>query len=612
MHPVKFALLSSLAGLSLAAPPSQQVKRQTDQSGWNPPSDLAQPLKEVWDHCEKTYAGGDLYSFKNYGWDQIMATKGVINYCVRWDSDEAVPASRRDVIALEVDAAYQKWFKWVYGWDNFPYTTITVKVVGWAVKDKSLLQGSTDGLDIYTDVDADGIPQCAPECGRFFHTDGDYSLCAAGEDRHYDQSIWLTPGFEGGAGGDWGQRVATELFMSGLNGGDMMRYILHEQGHSFGLDDFMDWTPSTRGDDFLMSKGWISSSINASRNSPPTFQIQKFLNTVPGSEPFAGALAAGPPTDRCVNERPASEPEKYMTIEACKASEGFKEPRLLFEHIWRKHSRFYRCGYCSHRWSISKSRTEVKQEKEEHWKYCGEKLRGARPKEFDENGIELLDHQQQRLFERIKSTKDVAAKLGALYEACRKPVPETYHATAPYPAMQPQMAYEYDARTATYYSQASMSHSGGFLEGFTRVDPGPSSPTRTCPTINNVSVNATLQASDESQVSGADRSRDVDSGYGSLGSVDPALRWPHGASAEHVTVSSPEYLVNPNDCAPIHNHDGQSYHRRYRDNDSGLYGGAGPSTRRDHSLLGLAPLNPEPQTAGEATNFWSFSDFLVE
>lgn len=79
MHPVNFALLSSLAGLSLAAPPSSQTRlssRQTNTSGWNPPADLAKPLKEVWDHCEKTYNGGDLYSFKNYGWDQIMATKG--------------------------------------------------------------------------------------------------------------------------------------------------------------------------------------------------------------------------------------------------------------------------------------------------------------------------------------------------------------------------------------------------------------------------------------------------------------------------------------------------------------------------------------------------------
>lgn len=50
--------------------------RQTSSTGWSPPSDLATPLKEVWDHTLETYNSGDAMGFKNYGWDQIMATKG--------------------------------------------------------------------------------------------------------------------------------------------------------------------------------------------------------------------------------------------------------------------------------------------------------------------------------------------------------------------------------------------------------------------------------------------------------------------------------------------------------------------------------------------------------
>lgn len=41
--------------------------------------------------------------------------------------------------------------------------------MGWAVKDTGLLQGSTGGVDVYTDTDSEGAPQCAPACGRFFH-----------------------------------------------------------------------------------------------------------------------------------------------------------------------------------------------------------------------------------------------------------------------------------------------------------------------------------------------------------------------------------------------------------------------------------------------------------
>lgn len=50
--------------------------RQTSSSGWNPPSELVTPLKEVWDHTLETYNSGDAFGFMNYGWDQIMATKG--------------------------------------------------------------------------------------------------------------------------------------------------------------------------------------------------------------------------------------------------------------------------------------------------------------------------------------------------------------------------------------------------------------------------------------------------------------------------------------------------------------------------------------------------------
>lgn len=47
------------------------------QGGWNPPSELVTPLQEVWDHCLDTYTEG-LFGFKNFGWDQLMATDGYV------------------------------------------------------------------------------------------------------------------------------------------------------------------------------------------------------------------------------------------------------------------------------------------------------------------------------------------------------------------------------------------------------------------------------------------------------------------------------------------------------------------------------------------------------
>lgn len=156
--------------------------------------------------------------------------------CVRWESDTSVTEEQRTKIASVLHEQYQRWFEWAYGFDNFPFQEVSVSVVGWAVKDESLLEGSTDGIDVYTDVDAEGIPQCAEACGRFFHQDGDYSGCAGGAERHYDHSLWLTDGMGGGAGGDWGQRIGTEYFLESLDS-ENIQILLHEIGHTYGLDD---------------------------------------------------------------------------------------------------------------------------------------------------------------------------------------------------------------------------------------------------------------------------------------------------------------------------------------------------------------------------------------
>jgi hypothetical protein len=165
-----------------------------------------------------------------------------LNICVRWDSKATVTEAERTKVAAAYNAQYQKWFKWAYGFDGFPYSKVDVNIVGWAVKDKSLLQGSTDGIDVYTDLDADGVPMCAIGCAGEAHLDGDYSGCAGGAASHYDHSLWLTDGLEGGFGYSWGQQVGREYFMNNIDS-DSIHILLHEMGHTFGLDDFYDWTP---------------------------------------------------------------------------------------------------------------------------------------------------------------------------------------------------------------------------------------------------------------------------------------------------------------------------------------------------------------------------------
>lgn len=235
-----------------AEPPAAD---QPSQQEWNPPANLSQGLDEVWQHVEDTY--GDWENFRNFGWDQLVANDGTFSYCVRWESSATVDAALRDQINASLEEQWSRWFDHMAGFMGFPYQEVPVEVVGWAAQNESTLQWSDDSVDKYIGVlDGEGAPQCAPECGRFFHQDGDYSQCPGGEARHYDQSLWLTDGFGGGAGGDWGQRMGREYYVGAL-GQENIQILLHEMGHTLGLDDFYDWTPTGVGG-FLMKAGSAS------------------------------------------------------------------------------------------------------------------------------------------------------------------------------------------------------------------------------------------------------------------------------------------------------------------------------------------------------------------
>lgn len=175
---------------------------------------------------------------KNWIIDQMMAYNGSINYCVRWNHAGSSTASARASTAKALQRSLQKWFDVLVGFDGFPLTTLKVNVVGYAVKDKSLLQGDLTGLNVYTTVDADGIPECDPRCYRGAHLDGDLSQCPGGEDNHYDISLWLDESLSGssvgGYGYNWGQELGPQYFLDNVNS-ENIHILLHEMGHGFGL-----------------------------------------------------------------------------------------------------------------------------------------------------------------------------------------------------------------------------------------------------------------------------------------------------------------------------------------------------------------------------------------
>ena len=129
------ACTGAVTGSPTPSPTPTQSSPPPTGDPWTPPARYAGPLAQVWQRQEQTYNNGNLYGFRNYGWDQLMANGGSINYCVRWDSRAHVTAAQRDQIHAALQRQYQKWMNQMLdngrGWHNWPYTTVPVRVVGW-------------------------------------------------------------------------------------------------------------------------------------------------------------------------------------------------------------------------------------------------------------------------------------------------------------------------------------------------------------------------------------------------------------------------------------------------------------------------------------------------
>src|SRR4051794_14064665 len=136
------AAATTRAPVTTTRAPGTTSRAPVTNAPWNPPSNLTSALAAVWTHEETTY--NNLYGFKNYGWDQVMAGQGTINYCVRWDSSAPVTAALRDQIQANLSRSFNKWMAAMTengaGWNGWPYPSVNVKVVGWAVRDRSTLQ----------------------------------------------------------------------------------------------------------------------------------------------------------------------------------------------------------------------------------------------------------------------------------------------------------------------------------------------------------------------------------------------------------------------------------------------------------------------------------------
>lgn len=197
---------------------------------------LLTQFRQVWEHTLSENPDG--LKDKNWITDQLMANNGSINYCVRWNTAYTSTVVNRTKTEAALQRSLNSWVETLVGFEGFPLTEATVKVVGYAVKDKSLLQGDTSGLDVYTTADADGVPECDVRCYRGAHLDDpDYlASCPGGEDSRYDISLWLDDSVTGvgGYGYNWGEELPPSYFFQTIDD-ENVHILLHEMGHGFGL-----------------------------------------------------------------------------------------------------------------------------------------------------------------------------------------------------------------------------------------------------------------------------------------------------------------------------------------------------------------------------------------
>ncbi|EGZ14707.1 neutral zinc metallopeptidase [Phytophthora sojae] len=175
--------------------------------------------------------------YDNWIMDHIVANKGTLNYCVRWDSKKTnlskAQAAKFEAMLTRQKATDLEWLDDSLG-------KIYIGKAGGAVEWVKLLALTlwTEEKIYIGDLDKDGTPQCPESCYRSVDNSAasywDSSNC---DGKPFDVYLQPTHGLGGGWGAGNFQQVDLEDMMPTIDD-DQLTIVAHEIGHNYGLPDF--------------------------------------------------------------------------------------------------------------------------------------------------------------------------------------------------------------------------------------------------------------------------------------------------------------------------------------------------------------------------------------
>ena len=191
-------------------------------------------------------------------YDQIIAGNGTLQYILIWQSYTPITLEQRQKLPQMLEDAVNAWTDYLVGYDDWPFEHVNVKVVGYAVLDKSCLLDLQPDEVVYTDTASSwlyddmvssgmgnaSMPSIQPaeptDLSRYVHGSDKNWTYNGSYDNRYDMYLHGINGMidMGGYGYHYGQILSDNSILGLVNGTTSQHILLHEMGHGFGFPDY--------------------------------------------------------------------------------------------------------------------------------------------------------------------------------------------------------------------------------------------------------------------------------------------------------------------------------------------------------------------------------------